>query len=262
MRISRLSFAPAARPALTLFLVLSVFSAVGACNRTPSFDTARFTSTDDLFQASVQQFDMKRWANAIRGFEKLTTDLPPRDARLPLAFHYLARAQAKNGDHLIAAQTFSRMSANFPDDSLADDALIAGAREYQSLWRKPGLTAEYGQSAITLYQTLIAVYPASPLVSDARAGVARLEQMLATKDYDTGYHYTKRRAYDSAIIYFKDVIRKYPNAPKAREAYLRLLESYREINYREEAREICEAMRQAYPTDGEVAKACPAQATG
>lgn len=201
---------------------------------------------------------MKRWANAVRGFEKLTTDLPPRDTRLPIAYHHLASAQARLGDHLIAAQTFSRLSASFPDDTLADDALIAGAREYQSLWKKPGLDAQYGESALTLYQTLIGVYPSSPLVPEAQAGVAKLEQMFATKDYETGFHYVKRGAYDSAIIYFKDVIRKYPNAPKAREAYLRLLESYREINYREEAREICDTMRQAYSTDREVLQACPA----
>src|SRR5687768_7915016 len=229
-----------------------------ACRRSPAFDTARFPSNDELFQASVQEFDAKRWANAVRGFEKLTTDLPPRDARLPLAYHYLARSQARLGDHLIAAQTFSRLSANFPDDSLADDALLLGAKEYQSLWRSPGLDAEYGRSALTLYQTLVAVYPGSSLAPEAQAGIAKLEQMFATKDYDAGFHYIKRGAYDSAIIFFKDLIRKYPSTPKAREAYLRLLESYREINYREEAREVCETMRQTYPTDSEVARACPA----
>lgn len=230
----------------------------GACRRSPTFDTARFTSSDELFAASLQQFEAKRWANAVRGFEKLTTDLPPRDARLPLAYHYLASSQAKQRDHLLAAQTFARLSANFPDDTLADDALAAGAREYQKLWRSPGLDAEYGRSALTLYQTLVSVYPSSTLLPAAQAGIAKLEQMFATKDYDAGFHYMKRGAYDSAIIFFKDVIRKYPNTPKAREAYLRLLESYREINYREEAREVCETMRQTYPTDAEVAKACPA----
>lgn len=239
-------------------LLVAGMLATGACRRSPGFDTARFPSNDQLFQASVHEFDAKRWANAIRGFEKLTTDLPPRDARLPLAYHYLGRSQARLGDHLIAAQTFSRLSANFPDDSLADDALVLGAKEYQKLWRSPGLDAEYGRSALTLYQTLVAVYPTSPLASEAQAGIAKLEQMFATKDYDAGFHYMKRGAYDSAIIFFKDLIRKYPTAPKAREAYLRLLESYREINYREEAREVCETMRQAYPADGEVARACPA----
>lgn len=258
MRFSGFTFAVSARPAMTALLALTLISAAGGCRRSPAFDTSRFTSTDELFQASLQQFEMRRWANAVRGFEKLTTDLPPRDARLPVAYHYLASSQAKLGDHLIAAQTFSRLSANFPDDTLADDALLLGAREYQSLWRKPGLDAEYGQSALTLYQTLIAVYPSSPLVPEAQAGADRLEQMFATKDYDTGFHYIKRGAYDSAIIYFKDVIRKYPTTPKAREAYLRLLESYREINYREEAREICDTMRQAYATDSEVQRACPA----
>jgi len=258
MRFYSNTRAALARAALMALLAVGVLSAASGCNRSPSFDTTRFTSTDELFQASIQQFDRKRWANAIRGFEKLTTDLPPRDARLPLAFHYLARSQARLGDHLIAAQTFTRLSANFPDDSLADDALLAGAREYQSLWRTPAHDAQHGQAAINMYESLLAVYPSSALAAEARAAVAKLEQMFATKDYDTGFHYIKRGAYDSAIIYFKDVIRKYPNSPKAREAYLRLLESYREINYREEAREICETMRQAYPSDGEVLKACPA----
>lgn len=254
------SFSPSAaiRLAVAFVLAAGVVTGAAGCRRSPAFDTARFTSSDELFAASLHQFEMKRWANAVRGFEKLTTDLPPRDARLPLSFFYLAQAQSKLRDHLVSAQTFSRMSANFPDDTLADEALLAGAREYRALWRRPQLTDEYGHSAMTLYQTLVAVYPSSPLVPEAQAGVAQLEEMFATKDYHTGFHYIKRGAYDSAIIYFKDVIRKYPNAPKTREAYLRLLEAYREINYREEAREICDTMRQAYPTDGEVLKACPA----
>ncbi len=258
MRFFRSTYAVSARGAFTALLALGLLTTASACRRSPGFDAARFTSTDELYQASLQQFQQERWSNAVRGFEKLTTDLPPRDARLPLAFYYLGQSQAKLRDHLIAAQTFSRLSANFPDDTLADDALLAGARAYQRLWRSPGLDAEYGQSALQLYQTLLAVYPSSPLATEAQAGVARLEQMFATKDYDAGYHYMKRKAYDSAIIYFKDAIRKYPSAPKAREAYLRLLESYREINYREEAREICETMRAAYPTDSEVTRACPA----
>ena len=246
----------AARSCVLALLAIGMLGA-GACRRSPGFDTARFTSNDELYAASLQQFEAKRWANAVRGFEKLTTDLPPRDARLPLAYHYLARSQSRLRDNLLAAQTFSRLSANFPDDTLADNALLSGAAEYQKLWRSPGLDAEYGRSALTLYQTLVSVYPTSTLAPQAQAGIARLEQMFATKDYDAGFHYVKRGAYDSAIIFFKDVIRKYPNTPKAREAYLRLLESYREINYREEAREICETMRQAYPTDTEVARACP-----
>jgi outer membrane protein assembly factor BamD (BamD/ComL family) len=80
--------------------------------------------------------------------------------------------------------------------------------------------------------------------------------MFAQKDYDTCHFYLRRKAYDQAIIYFKDVIAQYPNAPKARDAYVGLAEAYRKINYREELAETCAAARQRYPTDREVGASC------
>jgi outer membrane protein assembly factor BamD (BamD/ComL family) len=86
--------------------------------------------------------------------------------------------------------------------------------------------------------------------------LAKLDEWFATKDYDTGYHYLKRKAYDSAIIYFKDVIRLHPEAKKTREAYLRLHDAYQAINYREDARDLCVEMRKAYPEDRDVSREC------
>ena len=71
----------------------------------------------------------------------------------------------------------------------------------------------------------------------------------ATRTTRPAYLYLKRKAYDSAIIYFKDVIRQHPNAKKTRDAYLRLLEAYRAIKYKDDARDMCDAMRKAYPND-------------
>lgn len=220
------------------------------------FDPRTIQPTDALFAASLREFQSKRWANAVRGFERLTTELPARDPRLPSAYFYLARAQQELQEHLTAAQTFRRISDGFPDDTLADDALFQAGRSYQKLWRKPALDAEHGHAAMNVYRTLLVLYSSSPLRSQAEQAIARLEQWLATKDYDTGYHYMKRGAYDSAIIYFKDVIRMYPTAPKTREAYLRLLQTYQAIRYREDARELCATMRNQYPGDREIVTAC------
>ena len=53
-----------------------------------------------------------------------------------------------------------------------------------------------------------------------------------------------------------------PNARKAKDAYLRLLESYKAIKYTEDARDLCDAMRKAYPNGRDVLKACgPAPST-
>ena len=102
----------------------------------------------------------------------------------------------------------------------------------------------------------------SPYAARAKNELTKLDEWFAEKDYDTGYLYLKRKAFDSAIIYFKDVIRLHPNARKTRDAYLRLLEAYRAIKYTEDARDLCDAMRKAYPNDREVREKCgPAPST-
>jgi outer membrane protein assembly factor BamD len=109
---------------------------------------------------------------------------------------------------------------------------------------------------------LLASYPDSPFSKNAQDRLAKLDEWLAEKDYNTGYLYLKRKAFDSAILYFKDIIRLHPRAKKSKDAYLRLHEAYRAIKYTEDARDLCDAMRKAYPNDREVLNACgPAPST-
>ena len=222
----------------------------------PAFQLKNFPKSEDLFRASLREFQRGKWENAVTGFERLTNDLPARDALLPRAYFYLGSARQKNGEHLLAAQTFTRLAETFPDDSLGDDALFQAGKSYEAMWKKPVLDATYGESAQGVFRTLVSAYPQSPLADKATAELNRLDDWFARKDYETSLHYLRRKAYDSAILYLKDVIREHPNAPQTRLAYLRLLESYRLINYKEESTELCQTMRGAYPVDREVLAAC------
>jgi outer membrane protein assembly factor BamD len=220
------------------------------------FDPKLYKSADKLYEVALAEFKARRFANAAKAFEQLTLDLAARDPRLPLAFYYLAQSHNEQGEHLLAAANYNRLVDAFPQDTLVDDALFHSGKAFQKEWRRPQLDATYGSNAITAYQSLLASYPNSPYAPRARAELARLDAWLAEKDYDTGYLYLKRKAYDSAIIYFKDVIRLHPDAPKTRDAYLRLLEAYRAIKYTEDARDLCVAMRKAYPNDHQVMEEC------
>ncbi len=230
--------------------------ALAAC--TPEFDPNTNPSSDKLYDVAVKEFRARHWDNAGKAFEKLTTDLGIRDPRLPAVYYYLGQSQANQGLQLLAATTFNRLVDAFPQDTLVDDALFQSGRSYEKLWRKPALDAQYGQSAITAYQSMLSVAPDSPYAGRANTSLKKLDEWFAIKDYDTGYLYLKRKAYDSAIIYFKDVIRLHPNAAKSREAYLRLLQAYRAIKYADDARDTCDAMRKTYPNDREVLHACGA----
>lgn len=229
-------------------------STTAACR--PEFKLAVFTTNEALYSASLQQYEHHHWDNAIAGFEKLTTDLTPRDSLLPRSYWYLASSHERNGEHLLAAQSFSRLVETFPDDSLADDAALESARSYKKMWRKPQLDPTYGETSLAQYNTLIGLYPTSPLLPQAQKEIGELEEWFARKDYAAGDYYFRRKAYDSGNLYFKDVLAKYPNAPTARDAALRLVQSYNAIRYKDDASELCTQLRQRYQKDRQVLDVC------
>jgi outer membrane assembly lipoprotein YfiO len=221
------------------------------------FDIKKFHgSTDELYAASLKAYNKHHWDDAAAGFEKLTLDLPAHDTLVPRAYYYLGESHRHKREPLLAAQSFSRLAEAFPDDSLAAPALFAAGRSYEQMWHRPDLDAEYGQSSLSEYQTLLALYPSSPLKDRSEERVAHLQEWFAEKDYDNGLHYLHRKAYDSSIIYFKDVVKNYPNVPAARLAYLRLVDAYRAIRYKDDAADVCNTLLVTYPQDAIVQLKC------
>ena len=246
--------------AAALFLVVAA-----ACH--PEFQPGKFKNNDQLYRAGVREFENRKWDNAIAAFEKLTLDLPARDSLLPRSYWYLATSHERQGEHLLAAQSYSKLVESFPDDSLADDAALEAARSYWKMWRKPALDPTYGETSLATYNTLLGLYPTSPLVPTAQKELAELENWFAIKNYQTGLFYFRRKAFDSAILYFKDVLQRWPNSPTARETSLKLVESYKAIRYHEDASDLCTQLRKKYANDAGVKDVCigipdaPAQPT-
>jgi outer membrane protein assembly factor BamD len=220
------------------------------------FQTKNYKTNEDLYRAGLREFDRHKWDNAIAAFEKLTLDLPARDSLLPRSYWYLATAHERQGEHLLAAQSYSKLVESFPDDSSADDAALEAARSYWKMWRKPALDPTYGETALATYNTLIGLYPTSPLIPQAQKELAELENWFATKNYDAGLFYFRRKAFDSAILYFKDVLTRWPNSPTAKLSSIKLVEAYRAIRYREDASELCTELRKKYANDDGVKQAC------
>jgi outer membrane protein assembly factor BamD len=237
-------------------LAASLFGAV-ACH--PGFQPRNFASSALLYRASLAQYNLKHWDNAVAGFERLTLDLSARDSLLPLSHWYLAHAHAMRNEHLLAATSYARLAESFGDDSLAPLALLYSGYEYAELWRRPDLDPTYGDLAQVQYRTFDTVYPDSPLKKQADSASMAIDEKKAEKDYGIAEHYVRRHAYESSLIYFKDVVKDYPNTQTARNALMAMVLVYRrpELKYVPEARETCVTLRTAYAGDPEVKALCP-----
>jgi outer membrane assembly lipoprotein YfiO len=238
------------------YLRLVAALAIGLVACKPDFQLKNLTTNESLYKASLTEYQRKHWDNAVTGFEKLTTDLPARDTLLPRSYWYLASSHEHMDEYLLAAQSFNRLVETFPDDSLADDAALESARAYAKLWRKPQLDPTYGETSLASYNTLIGLYPTSPLIPTAQKEIAELENKFAIKDYDAGMYYFRRKAFISSTLYFKDILTRFPNSPTARDAGLRLVEAYKADHYKDDASDMCTQLRQKYPTDRDVRSTC------
>src|SRR3970040_155218 len=210
------------------FAAGSALLALAGCMRT--FNLRQFPNNEALYVAGTQQLQLKKWDYAVQIFEKLTLELPARDTLLPASHFHLAQAHSARGEHLLSAQSYSRLAESFATDSLADDALFRAGREYQSLWRRPVLDPLYGGEAAATFELMLGLYPDSEWKDSATKQLGVLQEWFATKDYESGMHYMRRKAYDSAIIYMRDVVTKFPNTARSRDAYLRLAQAYEAIN--------------------------------
>ena len=229
--------------------------ALVGCYRT--FNLRQFPNNEALYVAGLQQLQLKKWDNAVLIFEKLTLELPARDTLLPSSHLHLAEAYARRGEHLLSAQSYSRLAESFATDSLADDALYHAGREYQAMWRKPVLDPQYGGEAAATYELLLGLYPDSEWKDSATKQMAVLQEWFATKDYETGMLYMRRKAYDSAIIYMRDVVAKFPNTTRSRDALLRLVQAFDAIKWKDDKADVCKTLKEKYPSDPEVVTACP-----
>lgn len=241
--------------------VCSIAVVFGFFGCASGFKLTRYTTGESLYRAAMEQYQKKKWDNAIQAFEKLTLELPARDTLLPLAHFYLARAHSRHGDHLLAAQAYSRLAESFATDSLADDAIYEAGLEYEKLWRKPVLDAQYGGEALTEFQTLLSLYPDSELRDKAVKEIQHMQEWFAQKDYENAMYYFRRRAFDPALIYFRDVVRLYPETPTAKEAYLRMAEAYDAIRWKDDKADVCRTLWDRYPKDPEVPDVCGARPT-
>ena len=201
------------------------------------------------------------FGRALLLFRRLLYELSATQPEMAEVQYSIGECYFQTGDRVQAAHDFRQVADQYPTSEYAPPALLRAGDANLRLWRRPELDPSYGQSALAIYQELAGRYPGTEAAARAQAHVQQLREWFSEKDYKNGMFYFRRRAYDSAIIYFKDVIASYPGTSHVPAALMRLVDSYRAIGYAEELRETCANLRRFYPTTDGLAKTCPADSS-
>jgi outer membrane protein assembly factor BamD len=217
---------------------------------------------DSLFRLSEARIRRGKWGDAIKHLERLLLEFSPGDSRIPQARYFLGEAKLAIGSHLEAAREFRRVSDETPNDRLAPEALLRVGDVYADLWRRPELDPSYGQTALATYQELLNRYANSAAAARAQERIDELRERFAYKEYRAGLFYYKLKAYDSAILYLKDVVATYPKAAVAPDALLKLVEAYQRLGYQEDVRETCGYLRRFHPSAVRGKAPCPTDTVG
>lgn len=212
---------------------------------------------DSLWSQAVSRVRAGKWADAQKLLERVLLEFSPGDARIPQAHYWLGEAHLGLGSHLQAAREFRRVSDETPNDALAAEALLRVADVYADLWRRPELDPSYGQTALSTYQELLNRYPGGTQAARAQARINELQEKFAYKEYRAALYYYRLKAYDSAILYLKDLVANYPRAAIAPEALVKLVQAYRRLGYREDVQETCGYIRRFHPGTSGADQVCP-----
>ncbi len=257
-----------------LFAVLGVSLGAAACgvSNTPEPATAPAPvessqgappeQVDSMWRLAEANVRRGKWSDAQEQLERVLLEFPPGDARAPQARFWVAEARYAMGNHLEAAREFRRVSDETPNHPLAPEALLRVGDVYADLWRRPELDPSYGQTAVATYQELLNRYPGTTAATRAQTRTNDLQEKFAYKAYRAALYYYRLKAYDSAILYLKDLVATYPRAAIAPAALVKLVEAYERLGYREDVQETCGYIRQFHPRAPGVREVCPTDTAG
>lgn len=221
--------------------------------------TAAPGEVDSLWAEAGRKFRQGKWGDASTILERLVLEFPPGDPRITRARLYLGNSYLSSNSHLQAVREFRKLSDERPGDPLAPLGLLRAGDAYAELWRRPELDPSYGQTALATYQELLNRYPDSEAATRARGKIAALEEKFAIKQYKSAMFYFRLKAYDSAILYLKDLVASYPRTATAPDALKLLVDAYNRLGYEEDVTETCGYLRRFHPAAPQTAAACPAE---
>lgn len=207
-------------------------------------------SADELFETAAGYYQAGNLGRALPLLESFV-QLHFGDPRSPDARLWLGQGYERRRQWITAAAHFQRLVEDYPSSPHALTARFGICHAYWRLSPKPELDQAYTYSGIAHCESVSTLYPDTEEGQRAAEYLQEMRDKLAEKVYDAGAHYMRRRAYDAAVIYFRQVLDNFPQSRFVPMALGSMVKSYRAMGYVEEAEVHEERLLQEFPDSPE-----------
>ena len=144
---------------------------------------------------------------AIEIFQKVVENAPYGEYA-PLAQFKLGLVYKRIKDYTNAEEAFKKLITNYPTSELVDDAILQLAKVVSEKERKVDYSQEATEEAIKRLKELSAL---GELPVEGKRVLKELQERKAQSLFETAKFYEKQKLYKSAVIYYEDIIKNYPN---------------------------------------------------
>ena len=165
-------------------------------------------TTEERLTEAMKLFEKHDYFEARTQFRIITLNAPG-SAIVDKAQFYLAECHFHMDEFIIAGEEYKKLIRLYPKSEYLDDAQFKIGLAYYKLSPKSDLDQKYTWQAIEEFQRFMEDYPQSDLKGEAQNYLMQVRNKLAKKDFDTADLYRKLAYYESALVYFEEVLARF-----------------------------------------------------
>jgi outer membrane protein assembly factor BamD len=237
------------RHLLSLCLLTGALAA-GACASGPRNTVPAGTTEPDkfLFDKGTEALDKKKWLTAREFFKQVTETYTASayrpDAKLGIGDTYLGEGSSEA--LVLAINEFSEFLSFYPTNRRADYAQFKLAMAHFRQMRLPQRDQTETRAALKEFDTFLARYPNSSLITEAKARWRETRDRLSEADYQVGYFYYRQKWYPGAIDRFRQVLKDDPGFTNRDSVYFYLADALVKVKREAEALPLLEKLVQEF----------------
>ena len=228
-------------------LVLPVLAGLAACA-----SASKYEGLDAMGVYAMGQHEMAEedYGDAAETLDRLLLVYPTFEQAAEASF-LLASAYYLDEKYITAASQYTMFLDRYPTHPRAGEAALGVCRSYAAMSPISQRDQTFTDQALVVCRNVVGDYQGTSVAEEAATIANDMRAKLARKIYENGSYYLRRDLWDSAIIYFEDVVASYPETPYAPQALLGIIRAYEAIGYEDEVERARNRLLNQYPESEE-----------